>query len=584
MKWVNKLPIGLMHGVFFILMLLSVFLYKERLFADGAYYFFHLVNEGWFHIEADRITIALSQIFPLGAYYFGFPLKYLTVISSLGHELFFYGLFLLLLYKFKDKAAAICLLLIHLIGQLWLFYLPFNEISYGGALAIVFYALLRSNRWKDDKWLIIMLLVEWFVLFSHPENLYLIPVLLVLDYLNRGLIKSIHFPTLVVFLIGLLAKALNFSSYDQQKLGNSLEGSEVVESGENYTTEVFGVYQEFYPELILFFGSTIVFLLFKKQWNKLAYVITSVGILLLLINKIEATDTYYWYVEVVNTPVVFLVLLFFVFEVWERLPKVSKQLTTYLLLAICMCRVVWIWTYGEPLQQRTAQMERLVDYTQFLGDSKYKINSWNYEKEYSEITWANPIEALLFSAIDGKEKTVSIVTEEDFNYKENPRKLKDTSFLFRKFNVEPHEFLNPSFFQLKAELYHSLNNTGFTQEYKEMAKEISIKPISTKVMLLNSSDTFYLPVKISNRSQAFLPSSIDEQLFISYHWIKEGVEKVHQWDGMRTPLEVDVHGEYHQDIKLGTPAEKGTYFLQPDLVLEGRDWFGLVEKYKVIIH
>ncbi len=572
-----------MHGLFFILMLLSVFLYKERLFADSAYYFFHAMNKGWFHIEADRITIALSQIAPLTAYYLGLPLKYLMVIYSLGHELFFYILFLLLLYKLKDKAAAFALLLLHLIGQLWLFYLPFLEISYGATLAIVFYALLKSDKWKDDKWLILLLLIEWFVLFSHPENFYLIPVLLALDYLNRGFKKKIHGTTIAFFLVALLVKVLNFSDYDQQKLGNSLKPNEESINLSEYISDALGVYTSYYWEVLLLFVATLLFLLVKKEGKKLMLVSVSVLSLLFILHSLEDLSEFYWYAEVVNTPLVFLVLFFFVFEVWQRLEGKAKSILTIMLLLIGLFRLGWTWSYGEPLRKRTAQLENLVDYAQYLGHSKYEINTSNFEKEYSNVTWANPIESILFSALDGKEQTVSIATDEDLDYKKNRRELKKSSFLFRKFEVEPLTFLNPSLFQLKTERYHLLNNSGFSIPYKEMAPQIKISPIQKKsqALLFNQNDTSSLKVKISNTSSVSLPSGLEEKIYIACHWYKDG--ELYEWDGMRTALEVDVWNEYTQEITIRIPAESGTYQLQPDIVLEGRDWMGIQGRYEVIV-
>ena len=94
-------------------MVMSVLLFKERLYADAAYYAFFTVNKGWFHIEHGRTVLALSQVLPLIGYYLGFPLKVLLVLWSFGHELFFYLLFLIILYPLKDRAGAFALLLVH---------------------------------------------------------------------------------------------------------------------------------------------------------------------------------------------------------------------------------------------------------------------------------------------------------------------------------------------------------------------------------------------------------------------------------------------------------------------------------------
>src|SRR5690606_12422773 len=149
---------------------MAVLLYKERLFADASYYAFHAINSGFFHVEHGRIVLALSQIIPLIGYYLHLPLQWLLVLSSVGHEVFYYSIFLILIYFIKDLRAALLLILVHLIGQLWLYYSPMLEICYGAALAVLFYSILSNEKYKNDFWLALLLLSQWFVMTSHLEN------------------------------------------------------------------------------------------------------------------------------------------------------------------------------------------------------------------------------------------------------------------------------------------------------------------------------------------------------------------------------------------------------------------------------
>ena len=181
-----------MHGIFILLMIMSVVLYKERMFADASYYLFHAINSQCFHVEHGRTVLALSQVFPIIGTWLHLPLKVVLVLGSLGHEFFYYGVFLTCLYLLKDKQAALAVIAVHVIGQLSLYWSPMLEICYGAALSLLFYSILQSNKWEDDKWLIFMLVVQWFAMMSHPENFLLIGVGIAYHFLQNGFQNRIH--------------------------------------------------------------------------------------------------------------------------------------------------------------------------------------------------------------------------------------------------------------------------------------------------------------------------------------------------------------------------------------------------------
>jgi hypothetical protein len=302
-------------------------------------------------------------------------------------------------------------------------------------------------------------------------------------------------------------------------------------------------------------------------------------VLVFIINKIEDTSNFYWYSEVVNTPIVFIVVFFFVFEGWNTLPMKGKQWSLFIIIALAIVRIAWIWNFGEALRQRTAQLERLVDYTQELKGSKFLLNEENYVKSYSRLTWASPIESLLFSAKDGKDQTVSIVSNADLAFNQNKSKLTDSTFVFRKFNLEPNSYLNPSYFQLNVESYRPLNTANLGDSLGLLQQGLSVEILNVSPQKV--TDTIYLKVKIKNLNSNFIPSSLEDNIYLSYHWLQEG--EIVSWDGLRTPLEVDVVGEYTQDISVAMPLEGGMYDLQPDIVIEGKAWLNLQQTFSIAV-
>tara|TARA_B100001063_G_C16776636_1_gene566040 strand:- start:759 stop:2516 length:1758 start_codon:yes stop_codon:yes gene_type:complete len=572
------------HGIFATLFVMAVLLYKERLFADASHYAFHTINSGFFHVEHGRIVLALSQIVPLIGYYLHLPLQWLLVLSSVGHEVFYYGIFLLLFYKLKDIEASIALLMIHLVGQFWTYFVPMLEISYGSALAILFYSLLRKNKFKDEKWWILLLIIEWFIMFSHPLNALFIPLILVYDFLRRGWQHRIHTSGWFFFVIAIIVRLLNSDSYDRGKVDMALESVSLGLFSGDYWIEVFELLITYYFDIIIFLVINVIALFFKKRFFYLALLFTSTISLLFLVSLIFPINQYGYYSEVLLLSVVFIVIFYTFFIVFETVNKQVKNIIVSIAVLIAIVRLIFILDSGKSMVQRIDQIDRLVDYTQTIESSKFLIRTENFEKKYSLMTWANPIEALLFSAIDGKNATRTIISEKDLNYQDNSKLINDTSFIFRMFELEPHSFLNERFFKLNKSPYIELNTSKYEVEASEIKDSVSVSFLHAENGLtFQKGDTVLHQVLITNKSGYKIPSAVERQTFIACHWFNED-GSVYRWDGIRTLFEVDIINQYTQDIKLAIPEEPGNYFLQADIVIEGKMWFELKDKVKVVVN
>ena len=574
----------LLHSSFAVLFALAILLFKERLFYDAAFYFFHTINSGSFHVEHGRIVLGISQILPLIGYYLGLPLKYLMVLGSIGHEVFYYTLCLFLLYKLKDKAGAIAVLLIHVIGQLWLYYSPMLEICYGAALAVLFYALLRSGKYKDDKWFIFLLLVQWFTMSSHPENYVLILFALVFDYLQRGFQQKIHLSTFLFFTSAVIVEWLSFSAYELNHVNATLNsGSTWLNVFQtDYAKDLLELLIRFFPEVMFFMLLSTLISVYKKRYLISMLPIASAVFITLIINQKILAIEFSRYIESMYSPLVFLAVVPLVYQVYQYISQKWVGAISIVLFLIVGVRIAWIWNYGKPLRQRVDQLEHIVDHVQYQGNSNFLINNKNYSKPYSHINWAQPIESLLFSAMDGKEATVSVPSIEDYRYERNAKKLSDSLFIFRRFEIEPLNFLNPRFFSLRNKPYRKLNTIAPTDFPEDIKAHVSVNLITLNQSVnYKRGDTVFQAVQLINKSKFLIPSAFESQVFVACHWYKEG--KIYNWDGLRTMFEVDLHGnsEYIQDIELAIPAETGTYELIPDIVIEGERWFGLNKSYQI---
>jgi len=581
----HKVQTLALHLIFLLLMGMSVLLYKERLFADASYYLFHAINKGWFHIEHGRIVLGISQIFPLIGYYLHLPLKFLLVMASLGHELFYYAVFLLVFYKLKDHAGGLAVLLVHLLGQLWLYYSPMLEICYGAVLAVLFYSILRSKKYENDFWLILLLICQWFVMSSHPFNFLLIAVAIAYDYLHRGFQKRIHSTTMILAGIGLLLEFLTFSDYETGRTkhltGKEGEGLFGNITSEHYLQDLVDFFTVYYPDFLFLFIIAFFMLVKKQESKRLLLMVGSSAFLLLIINSTYKANEFTRYNESLNFPLVFIACLFFAYEI-ARLERKYFRAFAALAIILSLLRIAWTHEENKQLQQRIVQLERLVDYAQKQGHSKYLIQDENFKKEYSFYNWANPIETLLFSAIDGKGTCVNIITEDEYKFNGNKRKSNTNNFVFRRFEVEDLDFLNPRYFSLKEESYQALNSIALTKSPEEMANGISIKPtLKDEFLSYQAADTLLITVAIANYNAEGLPSKSVENHYLSYHWYKDN--ELYSWDGLRTKIEVDVFGEYSQEMNIAMPEEAGDYELVTDIVIEGKAWYQLDDRYPIRI-
>ncbi|MBK7031567.1 MAG: hypothetical protein IPH45_21275 [Bacteroidales bacterium] len=126
------------HAPWFILMALSIILYKERIFADSGFYVAQFINNRFFWIECQRIVLAISQVLPLSAVWIGLELKYVLILYSVSHVLFFYLLFLFVYYILRDRRSGLLIILTQTVGITFSFFTPMFELYYGVPLLITF--------------------------------------------------------------------------------------------------------------------------------------------------------------------------------------------------------------------------------------------------------------------------------------------------------------------------------------------------------------------------------------------------------------------------------------------------------------
>ncbi len=573
----------LFNSLFLLLAAMSVYFFKERLFVDSSYMIFKTINEGWFHIEHGRPAHGITQVLPLIGYALHLPLKYLLILYSLGQVFFFFLVNRLLTRVLKQHAASIALVGLMLIGQSWLYYIPMLEIVIGGALAVLVLSLMRTEKWKDDKWLVLLLISYWFVLSSHPLNYLTALVILVYDIADRGLNKKLHFSMLTFFLAAVFIEWLGHDSYEAQK---------VVALKDSGLKNLLS-YDFLKKGLLLFVKSNWLVLIvgiwttaamFKRK-KDLSFLIWPLSLLLLFAGAVYRWDisSDNWYTELVFQPLVSISLILFSFEIIDRSSQNAQKNWKHAFGLIYLAFAIAIAYNSSYMTDRVNQMERLTDHLQYQNSRKALIDLNNIERPYNNWEWSVPVEALLLSSIDGPNEGVSMITEVELDYNFNRKELGNSDLLFRMFEIIPYSELNPRYFQFEEGGYELVNSRVNEAEVKGMANKISIQPIGIDTIYkVQAGKEEWIDVSIQNEHYKKLPSSLETNLYIAPHWFH--ADTSYRWDGKRTPLELDIIGEHRQQIKILAPEETGIYEIQFDVVKEGEYWLGLKEKYLVQVY
>jgi hypothetical protein len=435
----------------------ALYFYRERLFVDAAYYFFHAVNSGFFHIEHGRLVLAFSQLLPLMGLYVGAGMSELMILASLGNALFYIVLALILRYHFKRSYLALGVLLIPLVNQHFLHFSAMMEITYGGALLFPFYALL-TKKWLSiaERFFLGILLV--LVLTSHPEHFVSVAVLIPLSYKRYPVQTARIWWLLLIALIVLIIKINTFSDYEAGKVasftGNNHHYSQLFST--QYLSTMFRMLFKEYLFIWVLFAASLIYFFANGKIAKAASLFTGIFGLIILVNSAKDATIYSRYIQSMYSPMVALCLIFVTSEVLPELRKVGRYSVLLFLAVYFVFESERVIGFGNELTQRTAMLEEIVYTARSAEGSKFVIdrNQWPHESYW--FSWSVPMELLLLSAEKGPESALSIVEEEDMDYGQNRELVNETTFILRRFETYPHEFLNPWLFRLAPSSYTPL--------------------------------------------------------------------------------------------------------------------------------
>jgi hypothetical protein len=454
--------------LFALLGILSILFWKERQAYDAAHYLLEIIIRKNFFVAHQRPAGIVSQILPLIGVYLNAPLSWLMKLYSIGDILFYYLIFVWLTQTAKHYGAALTLLLSYLLTVCYSFYCPVTELLQGMALLPVMWVLLENTfRFRIPTLIVLMA----FIIFSHP--LLFIPTGIMIGWWwNQQKEKNIMAMVMTVgFVVITGLKLLLLDKYDYQKtyypvVFNDYSNMNNLTDG-NYIFSFLNMLVTSYPVVGLIALLTLVMLLFRKVYLQATYfLLTLFGFLLIIIcthRFIAITN----YSERMLLPLAFIIALPFSREIMLIRTALIKQVLLFGLMIFFLFRVNEIRNMSNDYSLRIAQMNNLIQTSRAMGHQKTIADEEILEQVPSANSgWCYSIETMLFSSLEGPEKTVSIAMQHDHidRIKEAGITLQPNQWIKWMEYILKDDTLPANYFQFKPQVYSSLRNDGNVPE------------------------------------------------------------------------------------------------------------------------
>lgn len=572
-----KLQAIALHVFWLFLLVLSVLFYQERTFADTSYFLFKVINEGFFHIQHNRLVLAISQIGAVSGLFLGLSLKKLLIIHSFFNAAFFYGIVAWLFHIIKNRQAAWLLTLL-MISSHWAYFSPYLEVFYAASFVVLFFAAFANSVHFNKNYLIYYPLL-WLALMAHPSIFLIVGVhLLFLVLAEENLTNQVR-PVGLFFSAAVVVKVLSFSAYEVGRLKTTNEitvewGKVLFDLAQNYGSHYLSV-------TLLLIAVPILFMIAKK-WKLAIYVVISYLVLIGIVLFNLKNGGYKWYNEVMLLPFI-LSLILPIISLNPVLKSSVNSVVSIGLLLLFGWNISEIFERGELLTNRYQQMQAISSEAKDLypDHSKFILEDENYERSFTEAGMQLPYEFFLASSEYGPQNTVAIAMNKMMKVDSSKALLKrKDQILFWGFTNGPIRQLDTNYFKVNATEYLSLHGASYSGNIEDYIERTTLALIDFPNTA--EADTIISPLIQISIKDLILPSNLNYTINLSYHIYNEDGNEV-VWDGERTPLEVDIKFNHQQRLDIRTPESAGNYKIVIDLVKEGEKWFEKGVEFKVSV-
>lgn len=440
-------------AVFATLLTLAAAFYLERMAVlDMAFQSFHILRTGELQIQSGRFGAAGTQIFAWAAQACGLPLKGVLLSYSLGHVLYYFGIFLLITLGLRQGQWGLVLILLSTAMTTHTFFW-LSEMPQGLAfLCLILAWLHRKGSLSAVRWWEYPLLAAACVtaFYFHPMVLYALLFCAVYFLLERepSRLKPLYLVVAGIFLVTTFVKykVLKLDWYDAQALVRAEAFADLwpnwfdIQSNRDFLRWCISDYYMI-PLLALL---NTAFFIWKKQELRAALVaLAPLGFVVLVNVPFHQGDNQF-YLENLYLPLGLFVAVPFVFEVLPGvLPKKKHWLPVAVIAAVGLLR---IGTAHTPWTNRLHWEQNFLEKTANLEHRKLLLTEAQVPMDTLILSWGTAYEFLLLSALEHPDSARCILVDEA-SERFDPLLAQPRLFLgeFKNYRFEelPHRYFAP---------------------------------------------------------------------------------------------------------------------------------------------
>ena len=449
------------HIFFISLIIMCAIFYQERMIPfDSAYYAFKMVAWEDFYIAHGRSISYFSQALPLLALKLNCSLKTFLILFSLSFGLFYYLIYNIIVYGFKNVEAGIFMALSLCLLIRYKFYIGVSETPSSIALAALLIGWMTKNPksfpylnpWWDAAIAIGLMLL---LCMGHP--MIVMPLLIFLGFdlvYNKKWLQSTHWTIIIATCLTFYFKFQNIqtSSYEGGRLSILEDGPEVIANLQDYY-----IYQiviryietDFHLPFALFI-TLIGILLWQKRVLSAIFMLSTSALLFCIIMIscsyvngpiYSLVDGYFGYLGMAWSVLIFYVVIKNNSHHWLSLAAIV------LILTFSVSRIYSKKTF---FQNRLHQINAWINNSKTADKRKFLLHAHYYNWKQMWYPWAIPFETLFLSALENpNEATTIFIRRWDDHFVDKIPKEQEV-FLGPHFN--PYEFsmedLNGQYFRL----------------------------------------------------------------------------------------------------------------------------------------
>ena len=560
----HGLSIGL-HLLFVPLIVMAVVLFQERLYGDSGGNIITVINQESFNFVHNRYILWVSGLLPVIAIKFGASLKGVLIVASLGYVLYYYVVFIIALHVLKDKYAAIGILMIQFLLATYLYFAcPMFELPFVTALLFLYHSIVTNTSLAGYKFYILSGLIFFFVITGYPTAILGLVFLFIYD--REAL--HLHLKWLIPMTVAIwLFSTFTLDTYEASILSDAQENlSDMVSS----TFAAFIKLIRKLPFLILsmpgifLMGITLtIYYLFNRKFRSLIIFNGFIAFYVLAVVFIYRSKTIY---EHNLSLLILVVTLPFIYELLSSSRRSTRVIGSTIIALTLIIELNQIIQLSKEHTQRVEFIQNTALHGRSNGEHLLLIDNNNLVQGRKLSNSRYVIESLLISSLSAEDQSSVIFAKSDWDNVDDSDSSTDGQLRDRindKFNRMKEE-ANPKYFNLQDAPITYLNAEG-TNDTEYISEYVHLE-IDATTVIFRKNRRQNVSITIRNTGDEKVYSNLDQHLFMSYSWIKDG--QMLPKDSLLIPLEVDIYDTYEQVITIRTPRQKGQYDLAIDLLID----------------